>query len=116
MSCAPDLEEIRQRLLKLAGTKQTRSTTFSRERPVQWSPSEVMHPEHGMYFTDSGAWEFIIELLSGGYVLTALELDKPPGAWGFVMVVATPQRRDIYIKLELCGNRVHGRSFHYSER
>lgn len=116
MSSAPDLDEARGQLIRLASKKATRITAFTRQRPVDWGPTQVLHPEHGMYFSDSGAWEFIVELLSDGYAITPELLEKPPGVWGYVMIVATPQRRDIYIKLEICGSRVHGRSFHYSER
>ena len=68
-------------------------------------------------FTGAGAWHFIVELLEAGQDVEQIVLDMPPGATGYVLVVPGAENNsEIYIKLELVGNTVHGRSFHISTK
>lgn len=67
-------------------------------------------------FTPVGAWEFIAALLEGGHPVDEMALDKPPRATGYVIKATGTSNRTIYIKLEIVGPNIHGRSFHYSTK
>lgn len=110
--------EIRRQLISLARQKHCRVVAFSRERPVDWRPTQIINPEVGLPFSDAGAWEFIAQQLEAGQPLTEIVLDKPPGKSGYVMIIhLVDERPSLYVKLELGGaGKVFGRSFHYSER
>ena len=69
------------------------------------------------YFTRAAAWELVAEKLDAGHEVEVVELRKPPGAKGYVMKIDLgPDVPTLYVKLQLRGKHVVGRSFHYSER
>src|SRR5438034_2421694 len=111
----PGLDQVRHQLAELASRPRCRVSVFTRDRPTDWRPREVQHPESGMPFTDVGAWEFIVECLDSNCPIEVITLVKPEGKRGYVMKVKPrPDSRTIYIKLELGSGKVIGRSFHYS--
>jgi hypothetical protein len=70
-----------------------------------------------MAFTDVGAWAFAAQLLESGHPLSRVELRSPAGRVAYEIAVAeATARKTIYIKLMPAGDRVVGRSFHYSTR
>jgi hypothetical protein len=113
-----NLPEIRRQLISLSCNKKCRISAFSRERPVDWRPTQVRSPLSGLPFTEAGAWAFIAERLEAGHPIQAIMLDQPPGSTGYVMEIHLEvDRPALYVKLELGGSgKVFGRSFHYSER
>ncbi len=89
----------------------------SDERPSEWRPGEVPVPglsEWNIFFTDPRTFEFIAEQIVAGCVVAKLVLEKPPGAVGYEMKFPWPDGRVLYAKLELKGQNVFGRSFHFS--
>ena len=66
--------------------------------------------------TTTSAWELIASTLADGHPVEILELRKPPGTRGYVMLIDIElDQPQLYVKLELGSGRVFGRSFHYSE-
>jgi hypothetical protein len=111
-----DRDNIRHELAKLCSSKKTRDSAWTRERPTDWRPMQVKDPRSGAEFTPAGAWDFVVELLEGGAPLREMSLEKPPGKTGWVLVVdGVKGEPQIYIKLQLVGGMVVGRSFHNSE-
>ena len=109
----------RRDLARLASSRHTRTSVFSSARPTDWRPTQVRNPNGLLddHFTDSTAWELIASKLEDGHPVEILELQKPPGARGFVMLIdIEPGEPQLYVKLQLGSGRVVGRSFHYSER
>jgi hypothetical protein len=112
----PDSEEsIRHEASVLARRKKARIVAFSREAPIDWRPGTVTNPDDGRPFTEAGAWELIASLLEACEPLTAVDLQCPPGKKGFVMTPCIAGR-EVYIKFQLGGGTIIGRSFHYSIR
>lgn len=113
---AVDLDSRRRELAVLARNKKLRVKEWSRDAPSDWRPTQVRNPiTEGFFFTDVGAWHLIADLLEDGHPLEEIILCQPPGARGYVMhVELEPGRPKLYIKLELRGGKVIGRSFHYS--
>ena len=108
----------RRDLARLASSRHTRTSAFSSVRPTDWRPTQVRNPNGLLddYFTDSTAWELIASKLADGHPVEILELQKPPGARGYVMLIdIEPGQPQLYVKLELGSGRVLGRSFHYSK-
>ncbi len=69
-----------------------------------------------MTFTEAGAWQLIEEKLEEGERLEEIELDTPPGRKGYVMLIHLEDNKPpLYVKLQLGGGKVIGRSFHYSK-
>jgi len=67
------------------------------------------------YFTDQGAWEYIAEALEDGKKVEVVELQKPQGAKGYVLLLqGVAPAKTIYVKLQLGSDKVIGRSFHES--
>jgi hypothetical protein len=88
---------------------------FSQERPTEWRPTTVHNPVTGMCFSPLEAWHFIQRQLEAGCELCEIVLDKPPGRKAYVLRIRLEQGKPpIYIKLEPCGDKLFGRSFHYS--
>ena len=93
-------------------------TAFTRERPTKWHPRSVSNPTSGIEteFTDTTAWSFIASRLAAGDAAEVVDLQKPPGKKAVVMNIdlgsGLPK---LYVKLELSGAFVYGRSFHYSD-
>ena len=54
-----------------------------------------------MPFTSPSAWEFVANCLDGGCPLQEVELDKPKGKVGYVMVVDLSAGSRLYVKLQL---------------
>src|SRR5579862_3106116 len=113
----PILPNIRAELARRARDKTVRTSTFTLREPCDWRPRQVAHPQSGLPFSDCGAWNFIADLLESDHHVEEIIMTKPPGKIGYEMLVdgywGCPQ---IYIKLTLSSNMVHGRSFHNSER
>jgi hypothetical protein len=111
------LSTVRAELVLRARDKNRRTNAFRSEEPCDWRPRQMAHPQTGLPFTDVGAWNFIAELLESGCDVAEIVMQKPRGKTGYEILVAGPVGcPEIYIKLTLSSNMVHGRSFHYSER
>lgn len=116
-----DIEEIREEIAKLARRKNAHIVPRSPEMPCDWNPTSVYNPEVGMYFTDNSAWNYIADLAESGHPITEITLNQPDGEKGYVMVVkleadAPGLYIDLYIKVQLKGGKIFGRSFHYSTK
>ena len=99
----------------MARRRDARFVPRSPAMPCDWRPWEVLRPETGMFFTDIGAWHFIAELAEAGHLMEEIILDKPRGERGYVMIVEFgPCVPDLYIKVQIKGGKIFGRSFHYS--
>jgi hypothetical protein len=69
----------------------------------------------GMCFSHLEAWHAIEEQLQTGCEIQEIELAKPPGRKAYVLLLELePGRPLLYVKLEPCGDKIFGRSFHYS--
>jgi hypothetical protein len=112
------LIDIRRQLVRAARAKHLRTHEWTRDIPTDWNPTSVRNPETGLVFTEVSAWDFVANLIEMGHPLQEVELDKPPCATGYVMLVPLePGKPDLYIKVHpYGGGRVYGRSFHYSTR
>ena len=111
------MDEVRRELARMARRKELRIVQWTRVRPCEWRPMEVINPESGLPFTEVRAWEYIAELLHAGHPLEEVALDQPPGEVGYVLIVTLdPEVSALYIKLQFLHGRVLGRSFHYSDR
>ena len=111
--------ETRRQLALLARRRRARTSAFDPSAPTDWRPTQIRRAEGGFspYFTDAAAWELIADKLEQGHEVEVVELHKPPGAKGYVMKIDLgPDVPTLYVKLQLRGRQVVGRSFHYSER
>jgi hypothetical protein len=116
-AAVPASIEIRRELARLAGSKRTRQTAFTEEFPTDWRPLQVRNPRTATYFTEPGAREFIVELITTGHPIEVVILERPEGKKGYVLITAGCQGSpDIYIKLQLGSGVVRGRSFHPSSK
>jgi hypothetical protein len=112
-----DLASVRSELSRLAKRRQDRITEWSREMPTEWTPGKVINPEVDMPFTEAGAWHFVGELLDAGHPIQEVSLRHSHGEVAYVMRVdLKPGTPRLYVKLQLKGARICGRSFHYSDR
>jgi hypothetical protein len=83
--------------------------------PCDWKPTSVNNPETGIPFTETSAWHYIADLAESGYPIEEITLDQPLGERGYVMVIKLEaDAPDLYIKVQLKGGTIFGRSFHYS--
>lgn len=106
-----DLEDVRQRIIKLARDKKCR--IVPRNLPCRFTPNDVVNPNTGMYFDMVTAWYFIADLAESGHPIGEIMLDNPKGEKAYVMVVASEKDfSGVYIKVQLKGNMIYGRSFH----
>lgn len=102
----------------LARRRTARISEFKRHRPTDWRPGQVRNPDGLLdtHFTDSTAWELIATRLEHGQEVTVIDLNRPTGAKGYVMMIDlgsdVPR---LYIKLQMGAGKIFGRSFHYSE-
>ena len=106
-------------MVLLARRPRSRTTLFSPCEPTDWRPTQVRDPSGGFspYFTDAAAWQLIADKLEEGHEVEEVELQRPPGAKGYVMKIELGQNTPTpYVKLQLRPRQVVGRSFHYSER
>lgn len=111
--------ETRHQLVVLARRGRDRTTEFRVDRPTDWRPGQVRNPNGILdtHFTDAAAWELIASKLEAGHPVQVIELQKPPGATGYVMKIELePAQPKVYVKLQLGPGKIVGRSFHYSER
>jgi len=109
------LVDVRRELAKRARRKDLRISLWTRERPCEWRPFEVENPGSGLPFTEVRAWEYIAELLESDQLVVEVRLQQPPGEIGYEMVVELGNGLPgLYIKVQLLGGRILGRSFHYS--
>ena len=106
--------DIRWQHVALSKSRKSRTSVFTPARPTHWAPFEVLRPDSGEPFTPDGAWRFIVELLEGGVDIDVIELDTPPARKGYVIMAEGFEGEKIYIKLQLGGGQVIGRSFHHS--
>ena len=112
-------QATRHQLVVLARRNNARVTGFSSDRPTDWRPGQVRNPAGVLdsHFTDAAAWELIASRIENGHDLEVVQLEKPPGARGYVMKIdLEPGQAQLYIKLQLGSGQIIGRSFHYSER
>lgn len=109
-------DATRRLLVQRVRNRRLRSENFQRDRPVDWRPWQVRNPNSflGATFTDMTAWNFIADCLENGEPVEVAELDKPKGARGYVMKIELGPDV-LYVKLQLTGSKVIGRSFHISE-
>ena len=117
-ACAGIDQATRSQLVTLARRRDARIASFSRERPTDWRPTQVRNPRGVLdtHFTDSTAWELIAQRLEHGQEVNVIELRKPKGAKGYVMLIDLGSDvPDLYVKLQLGAGKIFGRSFHYSE-
>jgi hypothetical protein len=103
---------IRKRLIAFAQSKRTRRVEFTPQSPSRWQPRQFTDPRSGQAFTDEGAWEYVVQNLEAGIPIQEKILDKPPGAKGYVLYLPGANSSMIYVKLQVCGDHVKGRSFH----
>jgi len=107
--------EVRDDIANMARRKNARIVPRSPEMPCDWNPTTVINPEVGMPFTDISAWHYIADLAESGHPIKEIILDQPKGDKGYVMVVKLEASApDLYIKVQLKGGKIFGRSFHYS--
>ena len=72
-------------------------------------------PRSGKVFTEDGAWQYAAEMIDAGVDIDVIDLDHPPGKKGYVMLIPSHDpTTPIYVKLQLGGAFVIGRSFHYT--
>lgn len=107
-------DDIRQKIVNRARDKRCRGNTFTGERPCVWQPEVVISP-HGMAFTPESAWQFIADRVEAGEEIEEVKLDIPYGEVAYVMLMDLDDgAARIYIKVQLLGNFILCRSFHYS--
>lgn len=105
----------REELVRLSSSRKTRTTVFTSKTPCEWRPHTVVDPRHAMYFTDAGAWDFVVDLITDGHELKPITLRAPPGAIAYeILTAGVAGAPKIYIKIQIMSNMVYGRSFHYS--
>lgn len=111
-------EETRRQLVHLARRPSARRSAFSLNQPTEWCPNQVLNPD-GVFdscFTSLTAWEFIATRLEEGEEVEVIELRHPKGAKGYVLRIDLgPKFPRLYVKLQMRGGVIFGRSFHYSE-
>lgn len=112
---SPDLDAVREELIRLCRSRKTRRVIFTKKAPCDWQPTSVAHPKFGGYFSDPGAWEYVAELLEEGHAIEEVILSNPPGERAYVMNVDLgPHQPKLYVKIQIKAGCVFGRSFHYS--
>ncbi|MBO89999.1 MAG: hypothetical protein CMP14_10790 [Rickettsiales bacterium] len=112
------LEPIRAQLIRYCRDKKHRGASFNKENPTRWHPKDVIDPRSRLAvpFGKNEEWSFIAETLEQGHEIEEIELRIPAGKKGYVIKISVEHELSpIYIKLQLGGRGVMGRSFHYSE-
>ncbi|MCY4554908.1 MAG: hypothetical protein OXF79_00665 [Chloroflexi bacterium] len=108
-------DDTRRLLVRLARTPRARRLGKPPKRPSRWNPFTVPNPEtaFGIHFTHASAWQFIADRLEQGEHVETIEMGRPVGATGYVMKLQLKEgSHRLYVKLELTGSKVIGRSFH----
>lgn len=111
-------ESRRQELIRLASSSNTRQHKFSPKEPCDWRAQSTLDPRNGEYFTNVGAWNFIVEQLQKLTCekIEEIILEKPQGKKGFVIKVpGYHPESTLYIKLQVGSGVVIARSFHESD-
>ncbi len=109
-------ESIRCQLVVLARRPRARLVPRNREMPCRWRPAQVIEPATGMPFTESGAWHFVADAIEQRLPIRVIPLVKPPGSIGYVILITLqPDAPRLYVKLQLTGDKILGRRFHYSD-
>ncbi len=111
-------KETRRQLVSLARRPRARKSHFSPSQPTKWNPGQVRNPDGvlDMYFTPLTAWELIATRLEEGEEVEVIELSQPKGAKGYVMRIDPgSELPELYVKLQMRGGVIFGRSFHYTE-
>lgn len=112
----PEDDPVRKQIASLARNSKCRQNGFSRHRPVDWNPRAVGSPRSGLPMNDNDAWNLIAELAETGHPIQKIKLDQPEGEIGYVMIAdGYANAPDIYMKVQLKGPGVIGRSFHNSK-
>jgi hypothetical protein len=112
-----ELEAICAEIIRLARDPKRRMVRPSAQDPTVWQPTTVENPDCGISFTTLRAWHFLADALEKGCALEEVELDRPPGLKGYVVLLSGgPSKPKIYIKVRLNNGCLIGRSFHYSTR
>jgi hypothetical protein len=110
-------EGLRRRLIAMASSRRTRMVEFSRKAPCDWQANGITDPRTKQPFTEDGAWDYVCHHINSGVPIEVIELSNPPGKKAYVMLLPSNQPDLlIYVKLQVVGNGVLGRSFHYSNR
>src|SRR5580692_8547354 len=92
------MEEVRRQLIVLCRRSRARQLGWPRD----WRPHQVTDPRSGAMFTESGAWDFVAEVLEKGHVMESIVLDRPPGAIAYVLKIAQGAGiPTIYVKFQL---------------
>lgn len=116
---ADELNKLRAQMAILARKRECRIVPRSAQFPCRWQPHQVFSAEHGLPFTESGAWELIADHLeAAATAVQELELETPAGVTALVMNISLQADRPaLYVKVHLGGTgKIFGRSFHYSDR
>ena len=105
----------RRRLAGLARNPRCRLTKHTPQRPCEWNPEGTASARDPDYpFTAPGAWAFIAEHLEAGRDIYSIPLDRPPDGIGLVIFLPpVPRWRGLYVKFEVAGPGLYGRSFHH---
>lgn len=113
----PDWEKRKPELIRLARNRGTRNTAWSPSIPCDWAPQSVWDPRFDMFFTDEGAWNYIVDLLESGHVFTEVKMHKPPDTIAYETCAhLSTNGGEIYIKVQVLRGRIFGRSFHNSTK
>jgi len=114
---AKDIAEVRHEIARLARDKKKRFVRHSPSSPCVWQPLTVINPETDLPFTAERAWKYIAELAEMGHPMDEVVLRKPPGEVAYEMKVELATNvPPLYIKFQIKGGNIHGRSFHYSSQ
>jgi len=105
--------EVCRQIRQLSESRRTRRVAIG--VPNRWEPGNVKNPATGEYFDTMSAWDFIHSLLEAGVEVEQMVLKYPPGKKGYVLYGQGCDGRRIYIKLQLMGDWIAGRSFHISD-
>ncbi len=110
-----EIERIRQEIVRLARRKDARIVPRSREMPCRWQPMTVTNPETDLPFTEAGAWRYVADLAEFGHPIDQMIMKRPAGEIGYVLIAPLVRNSaDLYIKIQLKGGKIFGRSFHLS--
>ncbi len=110
--------QTRRLLTRFARSSRSRTSEFRRDRPTDWRPTDVRNPQGllNTHFTNPTAWDLIAARLENGEDVELVELNKPKGRLGYVMLIDLgPDVPQLYVKLQLGAGIVIGRSFHYTD-
>ena len=114
----PDRQPDKASADPVCSKQQVPDVGFRRDRPTDWRPTDVRNPQGllNTHFTNPTAWDLIAARLENGEDVELVELNKPKGRLGYVMLIDLgPDVPQLYVKLQLGAGIVIGRSFHYTD-